>query len=76
VPALDDLIQSALTDAGGSRQILGRGYARRTNLSGGAVAGGSDGMVILDEPMAQLDVRGGQRFSIAFSPLPATPLRF
>jgi ABC-type multidrug transport system fused ATPase/permease subunit len=72
--APDDTIRQALAAAGGSSlatldTILSRGYEGGTDLSGGqwqrvalaralsAVAGGAR-VVILDEPTAQLDVRG------------------
>lgn len=72
--APDDMIQSALADAGASGlarldTILARGYEGGTDLSGGqwqrialaralcAVKQGA-GVVLLDEPTAQLDVRG------------------
>jgi ABC-type multidrug transport system fused ATPase/permease subunit len=70
----DDIISRALADAGASRlaeldTILARGYPGGTDLSGGqwqrialaralcAVRLGA-GLVLLDEPTAQLDVRG------------------
>jgi ATP-binding cassette, subfamily B, bacterial len=72
--APDDVIQAALADAGAAQladldTILARGYAGGTDLSGGqwqrialaralcAVRLGA-GVVLLDEPTAQLDVRG------------------
>jgi ATP-binding cassette subfamily B protein len=72
--APDDEIMAALTDAGGEGlagldTVLARGYDGGTELSGGqwqrvalaralsAVRMGA-GLVILDEPTAQLDVRG------------------
>jgi len=72
--APEDVIHAALAEAGGSRlanldTILARGYAGGTDLSGGqwqrvalaralcAVRLGA-GLVLLDEPTAQLDVRG------------------
>jgi ABC-type multidrug transport system fused ATPase/permease subunit len=72
--APDEVIQAALTEAGaaglaGLDTILARGYPGGTNLSGGqwqrialaralcAVRLGA-GLVLLDEPTAQLDVRG------------------
>jgi len=72
--APDDVIQSALAAAGAAHlaelgTILGRGYDGGTDLSGGqwqrvalaralcAVRLGA-GVVLLDEPTAQLDVRG------------------
>jgi ATP-binding cassette subfamily B protein len=72
--ASDDEIREALAGAGATRladldTILARGYAGGTELSGGqwqrvalaralcAVARGA-GVVVLDEPTAQLDVRG------------------
>ena len=72
--APDEVIRRALTDAGASRladldTILARGYRGGTDLSGGqwqrialaralcAVRLGA-GLVLLDEPTAQLDVRG------------------
>jgi ABC-type multidrug transport system fused ATPase/permease subunit len=72
--APDDLIQAALADAGAADlasldTILARGYEGGTDLSGGqwqrialaralcAVRLGA-GVVLLDEPTAQLDVRG------------------
>jgi ABC-type multidrug transport system fused ATPase/permease subunit len=72
--APDDVIQPALTEAGASGladldTILARGYPGGTDLSGGqwqrialaralcAVRLGA-GLVLLDEPTAQLDVRG------------------
>jgi ABC-type multidrug transport system fused ATPase/permease subunit len=72
--APDDAIQTALAEAGGSGlagldTILARGYPGGTDLSGGqwqrvalaralcAVRLGA-GLVLLDEPTAQLDVRG------------------
>jgi ABC-type multidrug transport system fused ATPase/permease subunit len=68
------VIQAALADAGGARlasldTVLARGYEGGTDLSGGqwqrialaralcAVKMGA-GLVLLDEPTAQLDVRG------------------
>lgn len=72
--APDDVVRAALEQAGASRladldTILARGYAGGTDLSGGqwqrialaralcAVKLGA-GIVLLDEPTAQLDVRG------------------
>ncbi|HEX7037121.1 MAG TPA: ATP-binding cassette domain-containing protein [Pseudomonadales bacterium] len=72
--APDELIRAALADAGAGRlaeldTILARGYPGGTDLSGGqwqrvalaralcAVRQGA-GLVLLDEPTAQLDVRG------------------
>ena len=72
--ASDDVIRAALAEAGaaelaGLDTILGRGYEGGTDLSGGqwqrialaralcAVRQGA-GVVLLDEPTAQLDVRG------------------
>jgi ABC-type multidrug transport system fused ATPase/permease subunit len=72
--APDDAIYAALDAAGASRlarldTVLARGYDDGTDLSGGqwqrvalaralcSVAGGA-GLVLLDEPTAQLDVRG------------------
>jgi len=72
--APDDVIQAALADAGASRlaeldTVLSRAYEGGTDLSGGqwqrialaralcAVKMGA-GVVLLDEPTAQLDVRG------------------
>jgi ABC-type multidrug transport system fused ATPase/permease subunit len=72
--APDDAIQAALAQAGGAQlasldTILARGYQGSTDLSGGqwqrialaralcAVQQGA-GVVLLDEPTAQLDVRG------------------
>jgi ABC-type multidrug transport system fused ATPase/permease subunit len=72
--APDDVIRAALADAGAANladldTILARGYEGGTDLSGGqwqrialaralcAVKQGA-GVVILDEPTAQLDVRG------------------
>jgi ATP-binding cassette, subfamily B, bacterial len=72
--APDELIRQALSDAGGTNladldTILARGYPGGTDLSGGqwqrvalaralcAVRLGA-GLVLLDEPTAQLDVRG------------------
>jgi len=72
--APDEVIQPALTDAGASDlagldTVLARGYPGGTDLSGGqwqrvalaralcAVRLGA-GLVLLDEPTAQLDVRG------------------
>lgn len=71
---LDDLISAALADAGGHElagldTVLAKGYSGGTELSGGqwqrvalartlaAVRLGA-GVVLLDEPTAQLDVRG------------------
>jgi ABC-type multidrug transport system fused ATPase/permease subunit len=72
--APDADVEAALSDAGAAHlaeldQILARGYPGGTDLSGGqwqrvalaralcAVRGGA-GVVLLDEPTAQLDVRG------------------
>ena len=72
--APDDVIRAALADAGATRladldTVLARGYQGGTDLSGGqwqrialaralcAVRLGA-GVVLLDEPTAQLDVRG------------------
>jgi ABC-type multidrug transport system fused ATPase/permease subunit len=72
--APDELIESALAEAGASHlasldTVLARGYENGTDLSGGqwqrialaralcAVKMGA-GLVLLDEPTAQLDVRG------------------
>jgi ABC-type multidrug transport system fused ATPase/permease subunit len=72
--APDDIVLSALTDAGASGlasldTVLARGYPNGTDLSGGqwqrvalaralcAIRLGA-GVVLLDEPTAQLDVRG------------------
>jgi ABC-type multidrug transport system fused ATPase/permease subunit len=72
--ASDDVIQQALTEAGAANlapldTVLSRGYQGGTDLSGGqwqrvalaralcAVKLGA-GVVLLDEPTAQLDVRG------------------
>src|SRR3954462_1574267 len=72
--APDDVVQAALNDAGAAAlasldTILARGYDGGTDFSGGqwqrvalaralaAVRGGA-GVVLLDEPTAQLDVRG------------------
>jgi len=72
--APDDVVLAALAEAGAAGLAdldtpLGRGYARGTDLSGGqwqrvalaralcAVRTGA-GLVLLDEPTAQLDVRG------------------
>jgi ATP-binding cassette, subfamily B, bacterial len=72
--APDEIIQAALADAGAAQlaaldTILARGYQGGTDLSGGqwqrialaralcAVKQGA-GVVLLDEPTAQLDVRG------------------
>src|SRR4051794_26359736 len=74
IGAPDDVIRAALGDAGAERlsdldTVLARGYEGRTDLSGGqwqrialaralcAVRMGA-GVVLLDEPTAQLDVRG------------------
>jgi ABC-type multidrug transport system fused ATPase/permease subunit len=71
---LDELISAALADAGAHRladldTVLAKGYSGGTELSGGqwqrialaralsAVRLGA-GLVLLDEPTAQLDVRG------------------
>src|SRR3984957_17637306 len=72
--APDDVVRAALESAGAAKlasldTILARGYANSTRLSGGqwqrvalaralcAVQMGA-GVVLLDEPTAQLDVRG------------------
>jgi ATP-binding cassette, subfamily B, bacterial len=72
--ALDELLSAALTDAGAADlasldTVLAKGYSGGTELSGGqwqrvalaralaAVRLGA-GLVLLDEPTAQLDVRG------------------
>jgi ATP-binding cassette, subfamily B, bacterial len=72
--APDDVIRAALSQAGAANladldTVLARGYARGTDLSGGqwqrvalaralcAIELGA-GVVLLDEPTAQLDVRG------------------
>ncbi len=72
--AADDVIQAALAEAGAAhlaslKTVLARGYEGGTDLSGGqwqrialaralcAVRTGA-GLVLLDEPTAQLDVRG------------------
>jgi ABC-type multidrug transport system fused ATPase/permease subunit len=72
--APDDVIRAALSQAGAATladldTVLARGYARGTDLSGGqwqrvalaralcAIELGA-GVVLLDEPTAQLDVRG------------------
>jgi ABC-type multidrug transport system fused ATPase/permease subunit len=72
--APDEVVQQALDDAGAAQlasldTVLGRGYQGGTDLSGGqwqrvalaralcAVKMGA-GVVLLDEPTAQLDVRG------------------
>ena len=72
--ASDEIVRAALESAGatglaGLDTVLARGYANGTDLSGGqwqrvalaramaAVARGA-GVVLLDEPTAQLDVRG------------------
>jgi len=74
VPALDDTVTAALAEAGahglaGLDTVLAKGYSGGTDLSGGqwqrvalaralsAVRLGA-GLVLLDEPTAQLDVRG------------------
>jgi ABC-type multidrug transport system fused ATPase/permease subunit len=73
-PALDDTVKAALAEAGagtlaGLDTVLAKGYSGGTDLSGGqwqrvalaralsAVRLGA-GLVLLDEPTAQLDVRG------------------
>jgi ABC-type multidrug transport system fused ATPase/permease subunit len=72
--AADDIIQTALANAGASTltdlsTILARGYEGGTELSGGqwqrvalaralCAVGQGAGVVLLDEPTAQLDVRG------------------
>ncbi len=72
--APDDLVETALDHAGavglaGLDTILARGYDGGTDLSGGqwqrvalaralAAVGRGAGVVLLDEPTAQLDVRG------------------
>ena len=73
-PALDDTVTAALAEAGagalaGLDTVLAKGYSGGTDLSGGqwqrvalaralsAVRLGA-GLVLLDEPTAQLDVRG------------------
>jgi ABC-type multidrug transport system fused ATPase/permease subunit len=73
-PALDDAVEAALAEAGagalaGLDTVLAKGYSGGTELSGGqwqrvalaralaAVRLGA-GLVLLDEPTAQLDVRG------------------
>jgi ATP-binding cassette, subfamily B, bacterial len=73
-PTLDDTVRAALADAGAGAlasldTVLAKGYSGGTDLSGGqwqrvalaralsAVRLGA-GLVLLDEPTAQLDVRG------------------
>lgn len=73
-PARDDVIRGALESAGAANlatldTVLARGYDGGTDLSGGqwqrvalaralCAVGSGAGIVLLDEPTAQLDVRG------------------
>jgi ATP-binding cassette, subfamily B, bacterial len=73
-PARDDVIRAALESAGAANlatldTVLARGYDGGTDLSGGqwqrvalaralCAVGSGAGIVLLDEPTAQLDVRG------------------
>src|SRR5262249_31074501 len=88
--APDDVIEAALADAGAAHlakldTILSRGYEGGTDLSGGqwqrialaralcAVRQGA-GVVLLDEPTAQLDVRGeAEVFDRLLAPPRAAP---